>query len=67
LNARRVARGITLAMVATEAATTAKTGTCSIPTASRALSGDEPNANVVNALKRLLDAAPAVEQQSKAS
>lgn len=55
LNGQRIAQGITLAKVAAEAAKTAKTGTCSIPTVSKALSGDEPNANVVDTLRRMLE------------
>ena len=64
LDARRKRHGITLAMIAIEAAKTSKTKTCSIPTVSAALSGDEKNANVIEATKRLVAAAVAAAKQS---
>lgn len=67
INAQRVERGITLAQVAAEAATTAKTRTCSIPTASKALSGDEPNANVLDATRRLIAAHDATRENPAAA
>lgn len=54
LDAERKAAELTLEAIAVEAAKTAKTKTCSIPTVSKALSGDSKNANVVATVRRLL-------------
>lgn len=57
LDRERRRHGITLAIIATEAAKTARFGSMTVATVSRALSGSTKSANVVETVKRLIEEA----------